>query len=623
MKEDRRGNKVPEREPEKGISRRAFLRNGSLAVGAAVLAGGGAALGGCSEKSNAEASKGSVTPVNYTVYDTDLLIVGAGFGGISAGFEAAKLGRNAILVDKGPYGFGGGAGMNWDVVWRFIRDAKNENEPCYDPKWLSNRALIEKAASSDPNIDQTTGSNLLYVLNRGEMAPRRNADGTVVYKLNTARAWGIEGGFPRHAMDELGKASTVTVHDRTMLTDLIVNDGRCLGAMGIHLPTGEFRVYRAAATLCASGANGWIYGWSTVGAKSFQSPDNTSDLEMAALRHGASIGDAEWAAYDLISIYPTGVSYAFNAAFGADANDFEFMYDKDEKKLFEGDQYDKQEFLANRSLFAQTCALELLKGRGTERGGFYVDMSSKEVQDKQRLTYMRSIPLWKQNFGIDVTQGMHEIGFEMYEHGGRPVIDTEGMVPELPGLFHVSGAGVCGILGGNACYIGNRMGSYCVRMAVDYIARTNSLKEMDWAPVVKEFNRVHELRTREAKDGLRPHVVRHKIQEACGTCLGVVREKDKLEAAEKELARIRKEDLPRQIVGSPSQSYNIDWKQAIENYRMIDIAECSVRATLMREETRGQYIRPDFPEIDEENWHCMIVANVKDGEIVMSKRELG
>ena len=26
-----------------------------------------------------------------------------------------------------------------------------------------------------------------------------------------------------------------------MITDLIIEDGRCLGAVGLHLPTGEYR----------------------------------------------------------------------------------------------------------------------------------------------------------------------------------------------------------------------------------------------------------------------------------------------------------------------------------------------------------------------------------------------
>ena len=81
-----------------------------------------------------------------------------------------------------------------------------------------------------------------------------------------------------------------------------------------------------------------------------------------------------------------------------------------------------------------------------------------------------------------------------------------------------------------------------------------AIKEIDWTPVETEYNRVHELRTRQASKGLRPHVVRHKIQKACGTCMGILRETKKLEAAAKELARIRAEEIPNMIVTSQTQT---------------------------------------------------------------------
>ena len=92
-----------------------------------------------------------------------------------------------------------------------------------------------------------------------------------------------------------------------------------------------------------------------------------------------------------------------------------------------------------------------------------------------------------------------------------------------------------------------------------------------------------------------------------------------MEAAAAELARIRKEDMPRMIVTNPTQTYNTEWKEAIENYNLLEIAEMSVRASLLREETRGAYLRADFPEKDDANWACTLVAREKDGEMVFEK----
>ncbi len=66
-----------------------------------------------------------------------------------------------------------------------------------------------------------------------------------------------------------------------MITDLIIEDGRCLGAVGLHLPTGEYRVYRAKVTLSATGGCTQFYGWNSTSATTNNVLDNTADVEMA------------------------------------------------------------------------------------------------------------------------------------------------------------------------------------------------------------------------------------------------------------------------------------------------------------------------------------------------------
>ena len=592
------------------VSRRSLLKASALIAGAVAAAG---TVGGAVAEEAVAPDAGAAPEPAYKVYDTDMIVIGAGFGGMAAAIECDLVGRNCILIDKGPYGFGGGTGMNWDIAWRFMPDLRNE--PAFG--YLSNGKLLEKAATEDPHLPA-----ILQILNNGELAPRRNEDGTICWYLNTPRAFGIEGGFPRHQLDKAEASPFVTVHDRTVITDLIINQaGVCVGAMGVHTPSGEFRVYRCPATLLCTGASTWIFGHSTVAAKTLGSPDNTGDVDMAVFRHGGTIGDSEWSAYDLISIYPTGIAYAFNSGIGADANDYSVILDRDGQPLLTDPSLDYTEFLASRSYFNRTLAAELLKGRGTDKGGLYVDLSNPELVEHMRRTYRRSFDLWRKQFGIDPSEELVEIGFEMYEHGGTPVIDENAMSIDFPGLFCARGAGICGELGGNACYLGLRMGSYIVRQAAAYIDSLESL-DFDWDAVDAEYDRLAEIRTRSAEGGLSPIQVRHEIQEAVSDCLGLIRETEALQAAEAELMRIRDEDLPRMVCGEQTLTYNLDWKTAIENYSMLDVALLSVKATLFREETRGQYIRPDFPEMDDENWHCMVVANYRDGEYVLSKREL-
>ncbi|QEM68763.1 FAD-binding protein [Geobacter sp. FeAm09] len=605
------------------MSRRGFLKAGGLAMGSALLAGGGSVgLTGCSgsEAGSSTSSTGTGTPT-YRVYDSDILFIGSGFGAMSAVTEAMKNNRKITVVDKGPFRASGGIGMNWDVeyVWYPLSaDGKGIKTNYMADSVLNrgrgvNQQAIKNADLSDPNR-----SDLQFYGNTGcECFPRRNADGSLKYMMKYSSVYMIEGGFPRHLQDEVSKSSLVTIYDLTMITDLLINDGVCVGAMGVYLPTGDLCVYRANAVVLATGGSSWFHGWNTVSANTMNVPDNTADVDMAAYRHGARVGDAEYGSYDLISISPKGIAYAFNSGIGADANENAYICDKDGTYfLQELSATDQTRILRDRPFFNQIIGKRIADGYGTTNGGLYVDLRDPTVLAKIRIAYSRNATLWKNNFGIDVSGELLELGLEMYEHGGTPVIDAN-MMSDIPGLFCVRGAGIMGSGGGTTQYLNTRMGSYTLRSALAWL-KTATAPKVDLTPAVTEYTRLHEMRTRTVgSGGLRPHVVRQRIQKACA-CMSVVRPTAALEAASTELARIRKEDLPNQVCSDKSLIYNTEWKMAIENYNMIELAEMAVNATLMRQESRGHY-RPEYPTQDDTNWDCMIAAKLTSGTMAFEK----
>ncbi|MBP3702104.1 MAG: FAD-binding protein, partial [Lachnospiraceae bacterium] len=232
---------------------------------------------------------------------------------------------------------------------------------------------------------------------------------------------------------------------------------------------------------------------------------------------------------------------------------------------------------------------------------------------------VKNIEVFKR-FGIDVTTQVMEAAPEMYEHGGTPTISSNMMSEDIEGVFFVRGSGVAGSPGGSCVTLLHRFGSYATRCALDYLKTKPEVPEVDWTRVEKEFERLHEIKNREVEGGLRPWEVRRHIQMACDTSLGLYRETAAMEASLAELRRIRAEELPKMVTGDKSMIYNTEWKEAIENYNLMEIAEISVQASLMREETRGAYLRAEFPDRDDENWKCTLVAREKDGQIVFEKK---
>ena len=208
----------------------------------------------------------------------------------------------------------------------------------------------------------------------------------------------------------------------------------------------------------------------------------------------------------------------------------------------------------------------------------------------------------------------------MIEHQGSILTDEKAMSREFAGLFCARGGGMTGAAGSPGVSHNYLYGNYAAHCAAEY-AKTAELGELDFALIEAERERLEAIRINADGGDMRPVTIRRAIQNAAGSAMGIIRTTEALEAARDELARIRKEDLPRQAVGSPSLAYNMEWKEAIENYNLLTIAELSVLASLTREESRGSYLRPEFPG-PSDDWACSLAISGSEGAYETAKVEL-
>ena len=288
--------------------------------------------------------------------------------------------------------------------------------------------------------------------------------------------------------------------------------------------------------------------------------------------------------------------------------------------LFLVDEDDPLKYQKSRSLFLQTVGQCIADGRGSDAGGVYVDYSTDEARSHIRYFYRRNIDLFRDTFGIDPTSDLIECGLEMIEHQGSILTDEKAMSREFAGLFCARGGGMTGAAGSPGVSHNYLYGNYSAHCAAEY-AKTAELGELDFSLIDAERERLEAIRTNADGGDLRPVTIRRAIQNAAGSAMGIIRTTEALEAARDELARIRKEDLPRQAVGSPSLAYNMEWKEAIENYNLLTIAELSVLASLTREESRGSYLRPEFPG-PSDDWACSLAISGSEGAYETAKVEL-
>jgi succinate dehydrogenase/fumarate reductase flavoprotein subunit len=65
--------------------------------------------------------------------------------------------------------------------------------------------------------------------------------------------------------------------------------------------------------------------------------------------------------------------------------------------------------------------------------------------------------------------------------------------------------------------------------------------------------------------------------------------------------------LPNMKIKNRTRVANYEWLDVIDVHNMIDAAELVIHSSIERRESRGPFMRTDFPETDNENW---LAANI-------------
>ncbi|MEL7591985.1 MAG: FAD-binding protein [Anaerolineaceae bacterium] len=596
------------------ISRRDFVK-GTI-VGVAGIASAGV-LTGCGEKvpvSSPSVIEETVTEVPkpiFEVHEADVLIIGGGIGGNNAALEATKLGANVMLVDKGPYGFSGGAScLHWGTI---VTEADSPDEEFKYSVWGSYGLMNQKHLRSA--VDTSTDI-LQRFLENGTADYMRLPDGNLFTAPSPGGTMAF-GYLPRYDAGQT-RWEGVQVFEKTMITDLLIQDGRCTGAVGINIPTGTFHVFKAKSTIAATGPYPWFWGWITLNSYTPNAPDNTGDLDAIAYRHGIELQDLEFWDYSLGMLKPEGLAmsitggisgFSLNAANISDKNGDFWMRSIPMHEL-------------TRPRFTYEVAKIMAEGKGGPNGGVFLDLTPEGAVQQLTPESARNVAPLRDKFGMDVSKEPVEMKLRIIEMVGHPVAD-ENRESAISGLFFAVPAGRATqpVATGDGVWAATG-GLIAARKAVE------RAKELTDAPinldlVNAEFERVHSVLAKQVENPIRPHVVRHHIQEACYQALGVLKSAKDYEAGLAALQKIRDEELPRMCVQNKTQNYNIEWKEALENFNILDMGELSIRASQFREESRGPFIRSDFPNEDNENWLCNVGVKIgPDGKPTVEKREI-
>lgn len=557
-------------------------------------------------------------PVEY--YETDVLVVGGGAAGAMACFECADAGVTVILAGK--------------------------SRP---PSGTTSVARGGFAAAMGP--DDSPALHLAEILEHGGELIDPELAGVwtegIVDVVNDLREWGAEfvtndAGdldlkmFPNHTMpravhhfDTTGNMITKTLakklrpdrridqHANTAIVDLVVKDGRTIGAWGVNYGKGVLAAYSAKEIILSTGGGSGLFYVND------NPPQVTGDGYVMGFRAGVPLLGIEMIDFQAMCCspeelfgfapHPTGFINAGAVFRNRDGEPFLKRYFPDTAER------------STRSEVILAMAKEIHAGRAGLTGGIFMDATEVPLE-----TIQKQIPhVYKTclHRGIDITTTPLEVAPGSHTWLGGLKINVDGKTP-LDGLW-AAGETAGGIHGGNriggsalssALVFGRRAGKAAAVLAK---AEGGTMSKVDVPDDANDL--LAELIGRD--EGPLQANVRLRCRMLAHERLASIRNAEECAAALAEYAEIEAGEIPRMRLSDEARTSEKVRGQELESALSVKnlalLGRLLATASLAREESRGAHYRTDFPDTDDKNWNAVTrLEQGPDGEIVLHKDPL-
>ena len=203
--------------------------------------------------------------------ETDVLIIGGGSAGMWTAnrFKDLQPDKEVLIVDKGPKDWGGlmtMAGGDFDAVMPDENIAEWMEDFVYYFDGLCDQPLMEEIlkCSFDRMQDYQRNGCTFFKKEDGSLksVPQR---GLPHVKLYPAQLKGRGGEMMVRTLVEQLQQKNVKRLGRILITDLLKQKERVVGAVGFDTLNGDFYVIKAQAVVAATGVGGWktSYGKNT------------------------------------------------------------------------------------------------------------------------------------------------------------------------------------------------------------------------------------------------------------------------------------------------------------------------------------------------------------------------
>jgi len=542
------------------------------------------------------------------VIETDVLVMGGGIAGGYAAAKTAEHGLNITLVEKAKTDRSGSAAMGMDHYEPVMHDGITPVE--FIELWEERQhALNGDGRFTDRNVVYQYIDKSLWVLEESEKLgiTMRWDDGEYYFM---PQAW---FGGPRmmlrvHWQDIkplLAKAvrkNGVNVLERTMVVDLLTNNGTVVGATAVNIRTGQFIVIKAKAVVIATGLFARCYEpeeplFYKYQMKYHWCPATISgDGYAVAYRAGADLANMDITGWGLRIRDDLCISYG-NFDHGDGIRAKWYTWDGDEIPYPSANLYREIELKGKDPIYVSQTHLpedyakrmqvafvdeKLISFKVAEERGFNPKTHRYELMENHPLNFM--VPT-----GVNV---------------------DENFKSSLEGLYAIgdcsNGAHGCGNAAVGGLIVGDNIHKLVSEAGEPVIdeAQVESQKQTALAPL-------------SVKDGTEPMELEVSARYICKRYVGMFKNEGRLLEGQRRLGSLRREFLPKLMAKNPHYLM-----RCLESRNIMDLVRLHIDACLERKETRGQFIRLDYQEKDPSRDNMITIQRLENGKPVLEIREV-
>ncbi|MDH3658730.1 MAG: FAD-binding protein [Alphaproteobacteria bacterium] len=548
-------------------------------------------------------------------YRTDVLVIGGGGAATAATIAAHDHGARTMLAVKGRFGVAGvrGAGATSNPIGDYwtIRTVGPEGGLFNPPNAVHADMVQAGLGMADPELCR------IFVDEVTDAIKRLKGMGMRFKSKMIATMEGKASEQKTNNIVAIQKAvieqTETEVVEGANVIDLIVENGHCIGAVGVH-DDGEAFVIEAGAVVLATGGVGQLF------THSFNPPGNTGDGYAMAMRAGADLFNMEFMQQGLATVWPNQaiiMLYEMPEPYrlvNAKGRFFVEDYLPSGVSLKEVSDLKAMHWPVSCRDAAihldRAIKQESMKGNTTAEHGIFLDFASADRGFEPELF----VEFMAAN-GIDVRRDLIQVQMHHHTSNGGVRINTRAESPAVDGLFAVGevagwqGADRLGgtMLGGSQVF-GWRAGQYAAERAKGLEPSANA------AEIERLLEPLQRLSQPSAGGSGRPAAILPKLQRAMWETLIV--EKDAASLADARDALAAKRDWFERGV---TIAEPMDLALAMELRNLVDVGEAIVEAAAMRTESRGAHVRSDFPKRDDANWLANIFATHREGALDLRK----